>query len=180
MTKFTVHGIKEAELKPPPVDGCQCAYCEGIRLYGVAVRGIGVPKSHRLIGGDERHNPENLARLALSKVIPEEDFQKFIDTRICWFQGPSGYWYTAGHIAGSGNVGQGLHVHATKGGKPFFYACWAMKDNAYPLSDVMLSYYTYIHAYEKQFWKRVGFVKAYRDANPLEVVKKEKKGATKK
>jgi hypothetical protein len=74
---FTITELDERELVRAPVEGCVCPYCAQTREKGYTAGGRLNP-SHRLRGGDERHNPENLARLTMREMLNPEQFADYV------------------------------------------------------------------------------------------------------
>lgn len=157
---FTLASLKEEDIQAPPVPGCECAYCRCMRLYHYASAGDGASPSHRVPGGDEKHNPENVMRLALEKAIPQAEFQRYVSKRgghQIWFQGASGLWYCSGRTPVMHYVGHYVEVFQERGydelKKENLLAtlCLPPKEPV-PLAGVVMTHYLSVTSDELYAW----------------------------
>jgi hypothetical protein len=111
---------------------------------------------HRLPGGLEAHNPENLARLTLAQIVPEEDFAYYVSKpggHILRFQGPSGLWYHTGRAEPQKYAGHYVNVYTDKHGiEQVAFLCAYLK--RMPLAEICLAHYMSFRTDEMNTWTR--------------------------
>jgi hypothetical protein len=126
-----------------------------MRSFRVACSGHGSAPSHRLRGGDEHHNPENVGRFYLQKLVSEEQFKEY--TRLpgganMWFQGPSGMWYETGR---NDRAIAGHYVQAAleRQGRKVLVLCLPPARYTMPLVDIVVMHYLFLTTDEERAWR---------------------------
>jgi hypothetical protein len=161
---FTDEALTAADLAAPPVTACRCTYCTRARAKYAICPGDPSARNHRLVLGDERHNPENLARLTLRDVLPAKLFDAYVSA-------PGGHHFLVKGTSGlSYAVGRRTRfpTHFIRAYHDRQYAadlCIVLKKSA-PLATMVLAYYCLITSDEEQVWSGSHVVYAVFDRVP--------------